>query len=644
MAGAKDKLPKAQQSDHKITASLTLPNAEVVEKVNSATGIVSPTFQEAVLGRSEDVSEVAGRKWEQGENRVVASLSNHQITHKKSSDKLKGPTQTTTEETIYQITRTKLGKGTYKIVFTGEKTSSGEKREVAYAKTLKTLEQMSDSERKSFVNEVQILWELRGRPEFMQLEHAVVYQGKHGQRIGLMLESCNGGDLQKTIMEGNFFTNLDNHITLFSDILNGLIILEEKGIQHRDFKGDNVFLTVDESGKTRAKIGDFGLSKKVSGEERETVIKGSPYNVSPSYVRGTKDIVRGKEMVEEGKFLQEEAKSMPDKKLAALIEERGNKRIERGRELIEKGNALASNTKNDLWALGILMHEMFTAGENVPFIPMVIMEDKFMDEATAAALFKGPFAEGDRGFYIEKNVASYLTQKIAELQSEKEALIKERNCFEKTESQYNEYEEMIRDLEAEIDKHRQSIQNKTAAYDVIWMTSATPNDLILNWIAFFPQEAMDLAKKEELATTIPANHGMIELKYRMMRVDVREQPSAKELLEAYTAIHAENKRQNAGVETRKAVRKEAIDRIEAALSSQEPVNFNEIYEKLKAMPPSKNPVILQGDQALMEIIDTINRQKSLTAEGANAIKDKIATIKENKEHQNPLWHLDRIET
>lgn len=51
--------------------------------------------------------------------------------------------------------------------------------------------------------------------------------------------------------------NRENSLKIFSQIVNGVIIIHESNIIHRDLKPENIFLDENQS----VKIGDFGLAR-----------------------------------------------------------------------------------------------------------------------------------------------------------------------------------------------------------------------------------------------------------------------------------------------------------------------------------------------------------------------------------------------
>ena len=81
-------------------------------------------------------------------------------------------------------------------------------------------------------------------------------------QIGIM-EYANAGDIGSIFKQPQSPQITHNIIT---DIVKGLQYLHEKGIVHRALKPKNILLS-DEDGRLMAKICDFGISKKIEGED-----------------------------------------------------------------------------------------------------------------------------------------------------------------------------------------------------------------------------------------------------------------------------------------------------------------------------------------------------------------------------------------
>lgn len=71
-------------------------------------------------------------------------------------------------------------------------------------------------------------------------------------------------------------------IKIGTDILSALIECHKRNIIHRDIKTDNIFISEDGD----YKLGDFGVSKKLSDRSRATSMKGTPNYIAPEVYLG----------------------------------------------------------------------------------------------------------------------------------------------------------------------------------------------------------------------------------------------------------------------------------------------------------------------------------------------------------------------
>src|SRR5690606_13157209 len=72
-------------------------------------------------------------------------------------------------------------------------------------------------------------------------------------------------------------------VALVEGMLEPLAKAHAKGFVHRDLKPDNIFLAVDDEGRERVKLLDFGLAREVSkgGPTRTGITFGTPEYMSP---------------------------------------------------------------------------------------------------------------------------------------------------------------------------------------------------------------------------------------------------------------------------------------------------------------------------------------------------------------------------
>ena len=117
--------------------------------------------------------------------------------------------------------------------------------------------------------------------------YIVKYYGSYFSRLTntlwLILEYCDSGSVIDLMLAmDRTYTEIEI-ATIIKMVLNGLIIIHEKNLIHRDVKGANILL----SGNGFAKIGDFGVGVKLQEDFRKSK-KGSPYWMSPQVAKNEK--------------------------------------------------------------------------------------------------------------------------------------------------------------------------------------------------------------------------------------------------------------------------------------------------------------------------------------------------------------------
>ena len=100
----------------------------------------------------------------------------------------------------------------------------------------------------------------------------------HGQSIEAYIEKCGAFEMRDAI-------------DLLIQICDGLIHAHECGVLHRDLKPANFMLVEDEDGRTKIKILDFGISRRLEPEKalaltQEGHVFGSPLYMSPEQCQG----------------------------------------------------------------------------------------------------------------------------------------------------------------------------------------------------------------------------------------------------------------------------------------------------------------------------------------------------------------------
>lgn len=137
---------------------------------------------------------------------------------------------------------------------------------VVYAlKLLKSSKMTSVKVATLLLGEVQIMVELSSCPFALKIEDYFVY----GNNLCLILEYCNGGDLDKYIRRVRYERPdypLPELKLVAWNIASGLYEMHKRKMMHRDIKPGNILLIVDEKSRdlVDVKMCDYGLSKKVA--------------------------------------------------------------------------------------------------------------------------------------------------------------------------------------------------------------------------------------------------------------------------------------------------------------------------------------------------------------------------------------------
>jgi NIMA (never in mitosis gene a)-related kinase len=123
------------------------------------------------------------------------------------------------------------------------------------------------SEADLVMKEAKYLRDLEGKYIVKYIEdfiHIDFYSGKIEPKyfVIIIMEFCSGGDLKEEI-DKYFYknTNISKNqiIEYLYQICEGVALIHQKDILHRDIKSQNVFLT----GDNEIRVGDFGLAKKI---------------------------------------------------------------------------------------------------------------------------------------------------------------------------------------------------------------------------------------------------------------------------------------------------------------------------------------------------------------------------------------------
>ena len=110
------------------------------------------------------------------------------------------------------------------------------------------------------------------------------YFSRKTNTLWLIIEFCSfGSTIDLMFAMNRMYTEIEV-ATIIKMVLQGLIIIHEKNLIHRDIKGANILLSED----GYAKLGDFGVGTKLLDEKFRSSIKGSPYWMSPQVIQKEK--------------------------------------------------------------------------------------------------------------------------------------------------------------------------------------------------------------------------------------------------------------------------------------------------------------------------------------------------------------------
>lgn len=111
--------------------------------------------------------------------------------------------------------------------------------------------------------------------------------GKHDDLHYLEMEFVAGQSLQK-MLETHQRLAPPDALRITAQIADGLAAAHRAGLIHRDVKPENVLLTKESHGLGRAKIGDFGLAKRVRGRGERVFdgLVGTPHYMAPELFSG----------------------------------------------------------------------------------------------------------------------------------------------------------------------------------------------------------------------------------------------------------------------------------------------------------------------------------------------------------------------
>lgn len=192
---------------------------------------------------------------------------------------------------IFAITKHLIGSGAFKKIYLAVDLKSHELVAHAVTKLIQKIDfpEPCEIEKLSF-NEFKILGYFQNDPEFVKVLHICSWiSQKENRKIGIMMEYCNKGSLKTYIHKiTSNKQKSPNYWNILLDCFIALVKLEERGIIHRDIKPENILLNKENTGRLRAKIGDFGFALtraqlKNNHSNRGTMLYTPPECLSTSF-------------------------------------------------------------------------------------------------------------------------------------------------------------------------------------------------------------------------------------------------------------------------------------------------------------------------------------------------------------------------
>mmetsp|Transcript_11918 Transcript_11918/g.26531 ORF Transcript_11918/g.26531 Transcript_11918/m.26531 type:complete len:400 (-) Transcript_11918:168-1367(-) len=164
-----------------------------------------------------------------------------------------------------------IGEGSY-----GKAMLVRDQEQKHYVMKIINLKALDSTQRKEAINEVKVLSMLK-HPYIISYRESFVEK----RNLFIVMDYAAGGDLARRISctrEACKFFPEERLVRWFTEATLALKYLHSKHVLHRDFKCENMFLTVQD----RLRVGDFGISKIL--ENTAAVAKtalGTPYYFSP---------------------------------------------------------------------------------------------------------------------------------------------------------------------------------------------------------------------------------------------------------------------------------------------------------------------------------------------------------------------------
>jgi NIMA (never in mitosis gene a)-related kinase len=166
-----------------------------------------------------------------------------------------------------------LGKGAFANVYKVKRIKDGE----IYAMKKVCLNKLKPKEKDNALNEIRILASIN---HTNIISYKEAFYDNNQSSLCIIMEFADKGDLEKRISEcirKKIYLSENEIMTIFIQVVQGVKILHDNKILHRDVKTANIFLFADNV----VKIGDLNVSKILKHGLVNNTQTGTPYYASP---------------------------------------------------------------------------------------------------------------------------------------------------------------------------------------------------------------------------------------------------------------------------------------------------------------------------------------------------------------------------
>lgn len=132
----------------------------------------------------------------------------------------------------------------------------------------------------NIINEIRLLYRLRGNSNIVSYEDHVVEKHQNGTGWDILIRMEFVMPISGTTSCRNMTE--EEIIKLGRDICSALVCCSRHGIIHRDIKEENIFISQDGN----FKLGDFGIAREMSSGKNLSSIRGTPVYLAPEVFRG----------------------------------------------------------------------------------------------------------------------------------------------------------------------------------------------------------------------------------------------------------------------------------------------------------------------------------------------------------------------